>query len=284
MSVLSRDAVCVARRGPPRFFSGVEAARRRRSSRPRPRCSKPCSAKVGTFLRKRERRSPVTASRRTFPLSRYWRKSPDETDVGRDLPAEQVLHRRRGAAVGDVRQRNARRLREAIAEELRERARRRASVRPTGLVGFQPAHIVGQRLHFRRHGAADRQHAGRGRQQRDGPEILRRVVGEVGVDVRVDRHRRRVRAQHHAAVRLSRLIWRSGDSSRGPGPVVHEVWPALRAPRFGQAPRGLVERPARRIADDDRPTLPRSARSRSGTAPGRHEARTCLRESSSGKM
>ena len=103
--------------------------------------------------------------------------------------------------------------------------------------------------------------------------------------MRVDRHRRGLGAQHDAAVGAFALHLGGGDPARGAGAVVHQVGAVLGAPGLGQPPRGLVHRPAGRIADHDAARCAVGLRSRRGGEQGgdRHEAGHILGESSPGE-
>lgn len=146
-------------------------------------------------------------------------------DVDRQLAAEQVAHRRRGAAVGDMRQRALRAALEQRADEMRRRARpRRAVAGQRAAARAHPADQIGQRAHRRRHRRADPKREAQAGQRRHRHRIGR-AVAELRVQMRVQRHHRHRRQQQRRAVgrRLHQLLDRMAATTADPRLDAHAL-------------------------------------------------------------
>src|SRR5262245_15252274 len=100
------------------------------------------------------------------------------------MTRDEILHRRRGAAIRHVHDGGAGRLLELLADDMAGAAvplRCIGQLARVGLgVGNQLPHRVG------RHGRVDDQHVGGRRDQANGSEILLRVIGQIGHQMRQD--------------------------------------------------------------------------------------------------
>ena len=130
------------------------------------------------------------------------------------MTAEQILQRWRPAAVMHGGHRDPGRAGKHHADEMRRPAGRRGCVRSLAGVRFAPLRELGQGLHALRYRRTDivGQHRLRRRRHRD--EVPQRVVAQRAETVRVDRHRKVRREQHHASVGL-RVLYVLDRDARG---------------------------------------------------------------------
>ncbi|MNL00236.1 hypothetical protein D3C87_1206620 [compost metagenome] len=166
-----------------------------------------------------------------------------------DLAAQQVGQRRGRTLVRNVRHRHLGHQAQQLSGHVRGAANaRRAVGQPLALlpgIGQEFGEIAG------RHAVVDHQHVGRGGQQRDVREILRRVVRQLGPDGRVD-HVVRGRDQQRVAVRVGARHDLGADLPAGAGAVVHhEGLLQLGLHVTGDAARQQVGHAARRERHDD---------------------------------
>ena len=171
-------------------------------------------------------------------------------DHQRHLAADQVLRRRRAAAVGHVRHRHARRLREQQAGEMRHGACTRGGVVGLGRIGLHPGQ---HRLQVaRRRAGTGGDGEVEGARERDRGEVLHRVVAQVLVEPRMDHQRAAGREDQRVAVRRGALDLGQRQPAAGARLVVDDhVLPERDAHLVGEQARHHVGRAARREADQD---------------------------------
>ena len=169
-------------------------------------------------------------------------------DIGkhhRDLPAEQVIERRAGSAIGNVLDIGACHLIEQNAGQVRRGAVARRGIAQLARVC---AGVRDQRLQIgRRHCGVHRQHIGQVADPHDRREALLRIVGLVRVKADVDRQWPGCTEKNRVAVGL-----RAGDklgadvAARACLVLDHDRLAQLRLQALGQPACQRIGRPARR--------------------------------------
>jgi len=151
-----------------------------------------------------------------------------------------------------MRELEAGRVLELVAQEVRHGARCRRRVGRLVGVGLEPVGQLGQRLDGGRHHGADAEAAGGQGQRRDRDDVGRRVVGQLLVGVRVDGEHGRRTEQQRLAVGRGVLQAGDGDAAAGAHLLLDEHGLGqLAASELGEATRRGVYRAAGREADED---------------------------------
>ncbi|MNV61596.1 hypothetical protein D3C71_1541090 [compost metagenome] len=168
-----------------------------------------------------------------------------------DLTTDQIGNGGAAALVRHVRERQLRRTLEHLASQMARCARaRRPHVDLVALpsdVGDQLLHIGGLDV------GADHQHVRHRGQQRDGREVLDRVVRNARIQRRVDAMRAGGGQQQRVAVRRGRGHLLGGDGAVGAALVLDDDALAQRLARFRRdRARQDVRRAARRVRHDQR--------------------------------
>ena len=194
--------------------------------------------------------------------------SPTGPETAWTWPRDEVLHRGRRAAIGDVLQLDAARLAQQHADEMRHRACRRRAV--VGLVGIGLAPGEELRNVFTLSGTAgpDAEAEIEGAGQRHGGDVGEGVVGQVLVDVRIDHQHRGRRLQDDAAVGRRTLHRLHRDLAARARLVLDQraLGVGAAAQVLGDPPAERVGRAARREAGDDLDDVERLAVLRAGAA------------------
>jgi hypothetical protein len=118
---------------------------------------------------------------------------------------------------------------------------------PAQLTGLGAGQADKFRQRVRRHGRIDQEHRGHRRQRGNRSEIAQRVIGEIGVERRIDRQGAGISHHQHVAVRGRRRHHLGGNHAAGAGHILdHERFAERIAEPLRQQARQHIRIAARR--------------------------------------